>query len=74
MIDPVERRCQVRVQGPPPLGVRTFGDVEDGLDRIMATTARPKPIGLRFEPCLPLGFQCVDDAGLEHPVDEHGDG
>src|SRR5665811_1161568 len=50
MIDAVERRCQVCVQGPPPLGIRTLGDVEDGLDRIMAATARPKAIGLRFEP------------------------
>src|SRR5665811_2212875 len=61
MIDAVESRCQVCVQGPPPLGVRTLGDVEDGLDRIMAATARPKAIGLRFEPCFPLGLQCVDD-------------
>ena len=22
----------------------------------MAATARPEPIGFRFEPCLPLGF------------------
>src|SRR5450759_5852786 len=64
MIDAVESRCQVCVQGPPPLGIRTLGDVEDGLDRIMAATARPKAIGLRFEPCFPLGLQRVDDPGL----------
>ena len=72
MVDSVERRRQVRVQDPPPLGVRAPRDVEDGLDRVMAATARPEPIRPGLEPCFPLGFQRVDDPGLEHPVDDHG--
>jgi hypothetical protein len=49
MIDSVERRRQIRVEHPLPLGVHTPCDVEDSLDRVMAATARPKPIGPRLE-------------------------
>src|SRR5674476_802273 len=59
VIDAVERPCQIRVQDPSSPGVGTPGDVEDGLDRIMAATARPKPIRPRLEPCFPLGLQRV---------------
>ena len=48
MVDAVERRHQVCVEDPPPPGIRAPGDVEDGLDRIMAATVRPKPMGLRY--------------------------
>ena len=40
--------------------------VEDGLDRVVAATARPKSVGLRLEPRLPLGFQRVDDPAWRH--------
>lgn len=56
MINAVDRRRQIRFERPPSPGVGTPGDVEDGLDRVVAATARPKPVGLRFEPCFPLGF------------------
>jgi len=72
VVDPVECRCQIRVEDPPSLGVRTLGNVEDGIDRVMAATARPKPIRPRLEPCFPLGFQRVDHACLQHPVNDHG--
>jgi len=73
MIDAVERRRQIRVERPTPPGVRAPGDVEDGVDRIVAATARPEPVGPGLEPCLPLGFQRVDDPGLKAPVDNHPD-
>jgi hypothetical protein len=71
MVDPVERRRQVRVEHPPPQRVRAPCDVEDGLDRVMATTAGPKSVGPRLEPCLPLRLQCVDHARLQHAIDDH---
>src|SRR5674476_37872 len=36
VVDPVERPRQIRVEDPPSLGVRTLGNVEDGIDRVMA--------------------------------------
>jgi hypothetical protein len=38
----------------------------------MASTARPKPVGLRLEPGLPLGFQRTDDTCLVAPIEDHG--
>jgi site-specific DNA recombinase len=56
MVDAVECRRQVGVEYPtPPHGVAGEG-FEDGLDRVMAATPGPKPIRLRLEACLPLGF------------------
>ena len=59
MIDPVECRRQVGVEHPTAARVWTPGHMEDGLDGVMAATTGPKPIGLRLEACLPLGFQCI---------------
>jgi hypothetical protein len=72
VIDAVERRCQVRVEHPAPLsGLAPHGG-EDASDRVVATTARPEAIGLRLEPCLPLGLQRVDHLRLAHAVHDHG--
>ena len=50
------------VSGPLPLH-----DLVDGLDRVVAAAARPKPVGPRLEPGLPLGLQRVDGpAPAEH--------
>ncbi len=76
MIDPVERRRQVRVEHPPAVWVGTAAaltHLEDRLDRVVAATAGPKAIGLRFEPCLPLRLQRVDHASLQHAIDDHRD-
>jgi site-specific DNA recombinase len=70
--DQVERRCQVRVQRPQPLRALALGGLVDSLDRVLATTARPKPKGPRLEPRLPLGLQRVDDPSLVAPIDDHG--
>ena len=67
MVDPVERRGQVSVEHPPPLRGLALAHLIDGLDGVVAATAGPEAIGLRLEPCLPLGFQRVDDLGLVAP-------
>ena len=54
-------------------GLLALGGLVDGLDRVMAATARPKPIGPRLEPCLPLGLQRAHDTRLQHAVEDHGD-
>jgi hypothetical protein len=74
VINAVERRCQVGVKDPQPLGIDALCGQEDSLDRIMTATARPKTIGLRLEPSFPLRFQCADRQGLQHPVSDNGDG
>jgi len=38
----------------------------------MASTARPKPVGLRLKPRLPLGLQRTDDTCLMAPIEDHG--
>jgi hypothetical protein len=38
VVDPIERRRQIRVQNPCPLGVFPAQRVEDRLDRVLATT------------------------------------
>ena len=72
MIDSVERRRQIRIEHPPPAGSRPPDGAEDRRDRVVAATARPESVGSRLEPCLPLGFQRVDDPCLKAPVDDHG--
>jgi hypothetical protein len=52
VIDSVERRFQVRVQDPQPFGGLAAQRVENGLDRVLAATARSKPIGSGLEPGL----------------------
>lgn len=71
MVDPVERRCQVRVEHPPTARVRTPRHMEDGLDRVMAATTRAEAVGLRLEPRLLLGLQRVDHLRLGHAVHDH---
>ncbi len=44
VIDSVERRGQVRVQRPHPLGHRAPADSEDGLNRVVAASARSEPV------------------------------
>jgi hypothetical protein len=50
VVNSVECRRQIRVKDPLPLRVLPADGVEDGLDRVMAATTRPKPVGLRLEP------------------------
>ena len=73
MVDPVERRGQVGVEDPQPLGVRDAERAEQGLDRVLTAATRPKPIRARFEPGLPLGLQRVADPCLVAPVHDHRD-
>jgi hypothetical protein len=71
VIDPVERRFQVCVERPLPAWVAALAGPKDGLDRIMATTARPKPVRLRLKPRLPLRFQRSQDNRLERSVSQN---
>ena len=57
--DPVKRPGQIRVQHPQSSWGSALGDLKDRLDRVMAATARPKSVGPRLEPRLPLGLQRV---------------
>ena len=74
MAEPVEGRRQVRVENPPAVRVTTRNRAEDRLDRVMAAAARPKAVGPRFEPRLPLGFQGTEDDSLQGSVRDDGDG
>lgn len=42
VVDTVKRRCQVRVEDPQSLRVRTLGDVQDRGDRVMTAPRRPR--------------------------------
>jgi len=44
MIDPVECRSQIRVQGPYPLGVRALARGMDYPDRVLAAAPGPEPV------------------------------
>ena len=55
--DAVERPGQVCVQRPQASRASALDDLVDGLDRVMAAAAGPKPVGPRLEPRLPLGLQ-----------------
>ena len=72
MIDSVECRRQIGVEYPPAVRVAPGHRAEDRLDRVMAATARPKAVGLRFEPRLPLRLQRTEDEGLQGPVRDDG--
>jgi site-specific DNA recombinase len=72
MGDPVKRPGQISVQHPQALRAPALDDLKDGLDRVMAATARPKPIGLRLKPGLPLRLQRIDDPSLMGPVENDG--
>ena len=71
MVDPVERRRQVRVEDPHPLGPLALAGGVDRLDRVVTATAGPESIGSRLEPCLPLGLQRVDHHRLQCAVGDH---
>src|SRR5664280_1667433 len=73
MVDSVERRGQVRVQRPHPLGPRALGGGKDRLCRVLAAATRSEPITLGLEPGLPLGLQPVTDPTLMAAVRNHGD-
>jgi hypothetical protein len=72
--DVVKRRRQICVEHPPSLRALALGDLIDRFDRVMAAAARPKSIGPRLKPRLPLGLQRARDACLVHAVEDHGDG
>ena len=77
MIDPVERRCQVRVEHPPPSRARAIaalGCLEDSLDRVMAAAAGPEAIRPRLEPRLPLWLQRIGRPRLLRAVGDDRDG
>jgi hypothetical protein len=63
MYDLPECRRQVGVEHPPAVRVTPDHRAEDRLDRVMAAAGRPKAVGPRFEPRLPLGFQRTEDDG-----------
>ena len=71
MVDPVERRRQIRVKRPPPGRAGALAHLVDGLDRVMAATAGPEPVRPRLEPCLPLWLQRVRRQRLQRPVGDH---
>jgi hypothetical protein len=64
------RPGQVCVQNPPPSRAWALDDLVDRLDRVVAAAAGPKPVGLRLEPGLPLGFQRVERTRLVHAVND----
>jgi len=69
MVDLVERRRQVSIENPCPLGARPLADGIDRLDRVMAAAARPEPVTTGLEPGLPLGLQRVADPWLTSVLD-----
>src|SRR5207237_1279923 len=71
--EPVERRLEVGVQDPEPPGELAARDAVDGHDGVVASPARPEPVGLRLEPGLPLRLQRAHREGLQRPVDDHAD-
>ncbi len=74
MIDAVECPGQVRVKDPSPLAAVAAQRLENDLDRVVAAPSGPEPVGSRFEPGLPFGFQRVLHACLLHAVGDHRDG
>ena len=74
MIDAVECRRQIRVKSPEPFRVPSLDYLVNRLDRVVAATAGPEAVGLRLEPCLPFGLQCVFHPCLQHAISYHRDG
>jgi site-specific DNA recombinase len=70
--DSVKRPGQISVQNPPSFRAVAFRDMADRLDRVVAATAGPKPVGLRLKPGLPLRLQRIHDPGLMDPIENHG--
>jgi len=68
----VERLGQICVQHPQSFRASALDDLVDGLDRVVAAAARPKSVGPRFEPGLPLGLQRGGDTCLMAAVGDHG--
>ena len=71
MIDAVECRRQIRVKSPEPFRVPSLDYLVNRLDRVVAATAGPEAVGLRLEPCLPFGLQCVFHPCLQHAISYH---
>jgi hypothetical protein len=71
MIDTVERGRQVGIENPLTLGPAALESPVDRLDRVVAATSGPEPVGTRFEPRLPLRLQGIGDPGLLHPIGQH---
>lgn len=69
----VERSLQVRVGDP--LSFRVFAlDVSmDGLDRVLASPARPESVTFGFAPGLALGLECVTYPSVLGAIGNHGD-
>jgi site-specific DNA recombinase len=72
VVDPVERRGQVRVQRPHALGPGALARHVDRLDRVLAAAAWPEPVRSGLEPGLPLGLQRVADPALVAAIRDHG--
>src|SRR5207342_539984 len=73
VIDVVERSLEVGVENPLPSRVLALDDLVDGLDRVMTSPARPKPVILGLEAGLPFGLQCVTHASLLSAIQNHRD-
>src|SRR5690349_4679886 len=71
MLNAVERRGQVRIQRPHPLGHPAFAGHVDRLNSVLAAAARPEPVGSGLEPGLPLRFQRVTDPALMTAIRNH---
>jgi hypothetical protein len=71
VVDRVEGPGQIRVQDPSTLAAIAAQRLEDDLDRVMAAPTRPKPVGSRLEPGLPLGLQRVLHARLLRAIGDH---
>jgi hypothetical protein len=70
--EPVERRLQVGIEHPQPLGELAARRDVDGHDRVMAAAAGPESVGLRLEPGLPFRLQRTQRQRLKGPVGDHG--
>ena len=71
MIELVKGGSQVGVENPHPMRVAPVERGVDRPDRVVTAAARSKPIRLRFEPCLPLGFQRAECLSLQAPIGDH---
>ncbi len=71
MVDVVEGPGQVCVQDPPALAAVAAQRLEDDLDRVVATAARPEPVTAGLEPGLPLWLQRILHACLLHAIGDH---
>src|SRR5690606_16471849 len=71
MVDAVERRCQVIIENPHPLGPDALAGGEDRLDRVMTATAGSESIGSRLDPGLPLRLQRTEHDRQQRAIGHH---